>query len=252
MAVVIETHSGWSTGEQHAREQLAALYRAFVHYGWTDLVDTHLSARVPGTENQYLINPYGLMFDEITASSLLKVDFDGNVLAGDYPYNEAGHLIHTAALKVRPEINFVLHSHTRAGIAVSAMKCGLLPLSQHSNVILGTVAYHDYQDVTEAEDECEVLARDLGSNYLMILHNHGFLACGRTAAEAFIYHYYLEMACKVQVDVMASGAEHKVPGEEALAAVMKWGAPGDTPQFGNRHWEAILRRLERTDPDFKS
>jgi ribulose-5-phosphate 4-epimerase/fuculose-1-phosphate aldolase len=252
MATILDTHTGWSTGEQHAREQLAALYRAFVQFGWTDLVDTHISARVPGAEDQYLINPYGLLFEEITASSLLKADFDGNVIEGGHPFNQAGHLIHTAVLKARPDVNFVLHSHTRAGCAVSAMKCGLLPLSQHANSILGTLAYHDYQDVTSAKDECDRLAHDLGEAYLMILHNHGLLACGRTAGEGFYYHYTLEMACKVQVDVLGSGADYMVPGDAALADLKTWGQPMPGKPTGQRHWDAILRRLERTDPDFKT
>ncbi len=150
--------------EQQVREDLAALYRLFVRYGWTDLIYTHLAAKVPGEPENYLINPYGLMFEEITASNLLKVSYDGVVIEGDYPLNDAGHLIHTAVLRTRPEINFTLHSHTRAGMAVSAMSCGLLPLTQHANLVMGTLCYHDYQVVTEAQDECALLAASLGRN----------------------------------------------------------------------------------------
>ena len=148
--------STMSEAEWQTRVDLAALYRLFIKYGWTDLIYTHISARVPGEKGNYLINPYGMFFDEITASSLIKADYDGNVI--DPPggeYNQAGHLIHTAVLKARPEINFVLHTHSRAGAAVSAMKCGLLPLSQHSNIVLEQVAYHDYAQVTNDDEECE-------------------------------------------------------------------------------------------------
>ncbi len=252
MAIILESETRFASGERHAREQLAALYRVFVHFGWTDLTDTHISARVPGMQDQYLINPYGYLFEEITASSLLKVDFEGNVLSGDHPYNSAGHLIHTAVLKARPEIDFVLHSHTRAGIAVSAMKDGLLPISQHANAVLGTLNYHDYHDVTAENAACEMMARDLGDAYCLVLRNHGLLTCGRSAHEAFAYHYFLEMACKVQVDVMRSGAEIVTPGPGAIEDVREWGRPGEAPGWGGVHWSALLRRLERTDPDYKT
>ena len=239
------------TEEYGARRDLAALYRLFVHFGWTDLIDTHISARMPGQSEEYLINPYGLMFDEITASSLLHMNFEGQVVTGDAEPNDAGHLIHSAVLKARPEINFVLHSHTRAGCAVSAMKDGLLPLSQHANLVRGTVSYHDYQVVTRADDECELLARDLGPNYLMILRNHGLLACGRTAAEAFFYHYFLEMACKIQVDVLSSGVETVMPPANAVEELERLGAPGDETK-GELRWPALMRMLDRTQPDYKN
>lgn len=243
--------SGRSEAEQETRVDLAALYRLFVKYGWTDLIYTHISARVPGEEGSYLINPYGLYFDEINASSLIKADYDGNVLdpkGGEY--NQAGHLIHTAILKARPEINFVLHTHSRAGTAVSAMKCGLLPLSQHSNIILDQVAYHDYAQVTSDEEECERLGRDLGDKYIMLMRNHGLLACGRTAAEAFHFLYYMEMSCKIQVDVLAAGKDFVVPDADALESLAKFGAPGDEPK-GARAWPGLLRGLDRTDPSFR-
>ncbi len=246
----VSNKSGDAAAEWRVRVDLAALYRLFAHYGWTDLIYTHITARVPGEAGCYLINPYGLMFDEVTASSLLKVDYEGRVLSGAESYNEAGHLIHTAVLKARPEIDFVLHSHTRAGIAVSAMAGGLRPLSQHAMGVLGQVAYHPYQDVTSAADECAKLAQDLGDKPLMILHNHGLLACGRTAAEAFCYHYDLEMACKVQVDILQSGAETVQPPASVVEGLEAWGAPGPEPR-GTREWAALLRLLERKDPSFK-
>lgn len=239
-----------SDSEYQARVDLAALYRLFAHYGWTDLIYTHISARVPGEPNHYLINPYGLLFEEINASVLIKVDFEGNVIAGDFPYNEAGHLIHTAVLKARPEINYVLHSHTRAGAAVSAMKRGLLPISQHANLISATLAYHEYMSITTNHVECEYLARDLGSNYLMIMHNHGLLSCGRTAAEAFWYLYYLETACKIQVDVLKSGEESIIPDKQAIDDLQQEGSPGDEP-LGEQEWPALIRLLGRKDPSYR-
>lgn len=243
--------SSRSEAEWETRVDLAALYRLFVKYGWTDLIYTHISARVPGEEGNYLINPYGLFFDEINASSLVKADYDGNVLDPvDAEFNQAGHLIHTAVLKARPDINFVLHTHSRAGTAVSAMECGLLPLSQHSNLIMDQVAYHDYAQVTSDEDECERLGSDLGDKYVMVLRNHGMLACGRTAAEAFHFLYYMEMSCKIQVDVLAAGKDYIVPDAAARESLAKYGTPGELPQ-GQRAWPGLVRGLDRQDPSYR-
>jgi ribulose-5-phosphate 4-epimerase/fuculose-1-phosphate aldolase len=236
--------------EQQARVNLAALYRLFVHYGWTDLTYTHIAARVPGEAGCYLINPYGLLFEEITASSLNKVEFSGRVVSGQHPYNKAGHLIHTSVLQARPEINYVIHSHTRAGAAVSAMKCGLLPLSQHANVIRGILAYHPYAVADEGPEECERLVADLGGNYLVILHNHGLLACGRSAGEAFLNHYFLEMACEIQVDVLRSGESWIAPDDSVLEELAAWGRPRPKP-WGDKQWAAMLRLLDRKDSSFR-
>jgi ribulose-5-phosphate 4-epimerase/fuculose-1-phosphate aldolase len=240
-----------SEDEWHRRVDLAALYRLFVHFGWTDLIYTHISARVPGEPDHYLINPYGLMFDEIKASSLIKVDFDGNVVDDSgHEYNEAGHLIHTAVLKARSDVDFVLHTHSRAGTAVSAMKCGVLPISQHANIILGTIAYHEYAQVTADQEECDRLGRDLGDKFLMVLHNHGLLACGRTAAEAFHYLYYLEMSCKIQIDVLTAGTEYLTPSDAVVRGLSEYGRPGEAPS-GTRAWAPLLRMLDRKDPSFR-
>ena len=255
MAVSALSRASRFTEEEWAvRVDLAACYRLFVRYGWTDLIYTHLSARVPGSADQYLINPYGLMFDEITASSLLRVDFDGNVLAGDYPYNAAGHAIHSAVLKARPDVNAVLHSHTRAGMAVSAMDCGLLPLSQQANEIMAHVRRHPYDVATDNESECRRLGEDLGDGYALILENHGLLTAGRTMGEAFLFHYTLENACKVQVDVLASGRKPVVPDEATLRKLADYGrVPDDGPSRQARTaWPALLRMLERIDPSYRS
>ncbi len=241
-----------SEEEWQLRVDLAACYRAFVHYGWTDSIFTHLSARVPGYPEQYLINPYGLLFHEIRASNLIKVDFEGNVIDGDFPYNEAGHAIHTAILKSRPDINVALHSHTRAGMAVSCMRCGLLPLTQQANEVRDLVCYHPYGIAIENSDECERLGHDLGNKWIMIMHNHGLLAAGRSVAEAFYHLYTVENACKVQVDVLASGKEYVTPTAEVVDELAEYGrAWAEEPEHVGRVWNAVRRLLEQKDPSFQ-
>ncbi|MFV2031093.1 MAG: class II aldolase/adducin family protein [Gammaproteobacteria bacterium] len=235
------------------RQDLAACYRLFVHFGWTDIIFTHLSARVPGQSDQYVINPYGMLFPEVTASNLIKVDFDGKVLAGDYPFNEAGHSIHTAVLKARPDVNAALHSHTRAGMAVSAMECGLLPLTQQANEVGGIVCYHKYGIATDNEDECRKLGEDMGDKVLMIMHNHGLLSTGRTIAEAFYYLYTLENACKVQVDVLASGVKTLQPEASVIKELNDYNTPpaGGPGDYVTRSWEALIRMLDQKDLSFR-
>ena len=245
-----------STSEWDARVDLAALYRLAVHYGWTDLTSTHISARIPDSPDQYLLNTHDMMFDEITASNLSKLGFEtGQIVdtsgSDTHIINLAGHIIHSSVLAARPDINFVIHSHTRAGIAVSAMPGGLRPLSQHAGFVLGTLTSHPYQDSTAVEDEGALLARDLGSNFLMLLENHGLLAVGRTAAEAFTYHYYLEMACKVQVDILSSVENPIEIPADALKALHDWGAPENGPQ-GEHQWGALMRMLDRIAPEFRT
>ena len=231
--------------EWQVRCDLAALHRLYVHFGWTDLIYTHLTARVPGNPDHYFIKPDDLMMDEVTASSLLKMDMDGNLVEGDGPPNEAGHLIHSAVHLARPDISWAAHTHSRAGAAVSCMEDGLLPLSQHANMVIPTVAYHDYQDVTSAEDECAALARDIGDKFLMLMRNHGILAVGRSAAECFYWLYYLEMACKIQVDVLASGQKMVLASDEVVQGLFEdSGAPAREPS-GTRVWPSMLRMLER-------
>lgn len=242
-----------SQEEWQLRVELAACYRLFVRYGWTDLIFTHLSARVPGTEGQYLINPYGLLFDEITASSLLKVDFDGNVISGEHPYNSAGHAIHSAVLKSRPDINVALHSHTRAGMTVSTMKCGLLPLTQQANEVMANVAYHDYDLSVATDEECQHIGKDLADKFAMIMHNHGLITCGRTVGEAFYLMYTLENACKVQVDALGSGQELIMPKESAAKAMSMYGKVKDQPSnSATMGWAAALRSLDAVDQSYKN
>ncbi len=236
--------------EATARHDLAALYRLAHHYGWTDLTSTHISARLPQDPGHYLFNSHDVLFDEICASGLVRMSFDGESDQPDRLINEAGHIIHSSVLLARPEINYVIHSHTRAGIAVSTMPQGLMPLSQHAGFVLGTLATHPYQDSTAVANEGELLARDLGDRYTMLLQNHGLLAVGRTAGEAFYYHYMLEMACKIQVDALAGGAAPIEIEPDALQALLDWGSPSRGIQ-GEAQWQAALRLLERTQADYR-
>lgn len=240
-----------SDAEWSRRVELAALFRLSAHFGWSDLTSTHISARLSEQPGRYLLNSYDLMFEEITASNLSILDFDGCLHSKGHVLNEAGHIIHSGILKARPEVNFVIHSHTRAGIAVSAMPGGLQPLSQHAGFVRGTLASHGYQDSTAVADEGALLAADLGNNFAMLLENHGLLVVGRTPAEAFIYHYYLEMACKIQVDILAGHDRPIRIGDDSMAALADWGSPHGEPQ-GETQWSALLRMLERNQPDYRS
>ena len=241
-----------SKEEWEMRVDLAAAYQLGAIFKWTDLIYTHFSARVPGTED-FLLNPYGLMFDEITASSLVKVDWDGNVL--DDPLgmgvNEAGFVIHSCMHRARPEINCVIHTHTRAGVAVSAMKCGLLPISQHSMMVHEDITYHDYEGIALYKEEQARMAADLGkTSRAMILRNHGLLTAGQTVAEAFFLLYYLEQACRIQVDAMAGGTKLALPPgpvTEAMGAQYRGSQSGEAAFL----WKALLRKLDRIDPSFR-
>lgn len=237
------------TTEQEARQQLAALYRMCHLYGWTDLTSTHISTRIPGRDDAYLMNAHDQLFQEITASSLCEISFDGRMLSQGWVLNQAGHEIHSVVLQGRPEVNFVLHTHTRAGIAVSAMPQGLLPISQHTGFVLGTLATHPFQDSTVVADEAAALAKDLGQNYAMLLQNHGLLTLGRTAAEVFMYHYHLEAACKIQVDVLAATDNPILIEPMAMSQLSQWGDPENGPH-GGQVWPALLRRLAREHPDY--
>ena len=246
--------SQYSEDEWNLRVQLAACYRAFVHYGWTDSIFTHLSARVPDQPQHYLINPYGLLFHEICASNLIKVDFDGNLVDGDYPYNEAGHAIHSAMLKARPDVNVALHSHTRAGMAVSCMACGLLPLTQQANEIRDLLCYHEYGIARSDSEECKRLGRDMADKWIMIMRNHGLLTVGRNVAEAFYYLYTVENACKVQVDVLATGQDFVVPATEVIDELARDGRQRSTSNLEHvdMAWNAVLRLLDQRDSSFRN
>jgi ribulose-5-phosphate 4-epimerase/fuculose-1-phosphate aldolase len=196
-----------SEAEWKTRTDLAAAYQLAVVYGWTDMILTHFSARVPDAENQFLLNAYGLMFDEVTASNLVKIDHKGNILEDvtGFGVNQAGFVIHGCVHEARPEANCVLHTHTRAGIAVAASTEGLLPLSQHSARLVGEVTYHEYEGIALDMDERERLAHNLGpASRCMVLRNHGLLTLGRTVREAFNLMYNLEQSCRIQLDALAA------------------------------------------------
>ncbi len=197
-----------SAEEWALRVDLAAAYRLVALYGWSDLVFTHISARVPGPEHHFLINPYGLMFDEITASSLVKVDQACNKLIDSpFPVNPAGFTIHSCIHDARPDVGCVLHTHSRAGVAVSAQRCGVLPISQQSTFVLASLAYHDYEGVALRDDEKPRLVNDLGERNFLMLRNHGLLTVGKTIADAFLSMYTFENTCPIQVRAMSGGGE---------------------------------------------
>ena len=208
-----------SEQEWQMRLDLAACYRLVDAYGMSDLIYNHITARVPGTDH-LLINLYGLLYKEITASSLVKIDVEGRIIAKpdtDYGINVSGYVIHGAIHKARADVACVLHTHTRAGMAVSAMKCGLLPMSQTSIRFVGHIGYHDYEGPAIDLDERERLVHDLGPHDAMIMRNHGLLTCGATVQQAFNTMYQLEMSCRAQVEAMAAGAGLTMPGENVLA-----------------------------------
>src|SRR3984885_12906356 len=202
-----EVRSEMTDAEWGQRVNLAACYRLIAHYGWDDLVDTHISARVPGPEHHFLINPYGLMFDEITASSLVKIDLDGHkVSASPYEVNPAGFNIHSAVHAAREDALCVMHTHSVNGAAVSAQEAGLLPLSQQSMLVLASLGYHNYEGIALNEDEKPRLVQDLGSNSYLMLRNHGLLTVGASPADAFVAMYFFEAACMIQVRAQSGGA----------------------------------------------
>jgi ribulose-5-phosphate 4-epimerase/fuculose-1-phosphate aldolase len=241
-----------SAEEWQLRVDLAAAYRLVAAYGMSDLVFTHISARIPGPEHHFLINPYGLMFDEITASSLVRIDQACNkISASAFPVNPAGFTIHSALHQARPDIGCVLHTHTRAGIAVSSQKHGVLPISQQATFVLSSLAYHSYEGVALREEEKERLQTDLGQETYLMLRNHGLLTVGKTVADAFLSMYTFENTCRIQIDALAGGqALVEVDAQilQGMGPVMKAVTAG---QGSMLVWPALLRKLERMDPGYK-
>lgn len=239
-----------SPEEWQARVDLAAAYRLVAHFGWDDLIFTHLSARVPGEGHHFLINPYGLMFHEITASSLVKVDSDGNIVSDNgYRINPAGFTIHSAIHMAREDAGSVMHLHNHAGTAVSAQKEGLLPITQTAMLVYPRIAYHDYEGVALDLDERERLVRDLGDKDIMILRNHGTLTLGKSVAEAFTLMYFLENACEKQIRAQAGGALN-FPSQQAIDTTHKQSAM--LPRVAPLVWPGLIRLLENKDPGYRS
>ncbi|KJH83946.1 aldolase [Pseudomonas fluorescens] len=244
-----------TAAEWQTRVDLAACYRLVALHGWDDLIFTHISAKVPGTQ-EFLINPYGLMFHEISASSLVKIDQAGNKLM-DSPYeiNPAGFTIHSAVHEVRHDVECVLHTHTAAGVAVSAQKQGVLPISQQSLFVLSSLAYHPYEGVALNPEEKARLQADLGENNFLMLHNHGLLTCGGTIADTFLMMFIFQRACEIQVLAQTGGAEliaiepQVLAGARAMVAGVTRSAQG---MGGALAWPALLRKLDLQDPSYKS
>jgi len=247
-----EHPAGMSELEWRTRVDLAACYRLVAMYGMSDLIFTHISARLPDEQGKevFLINPYGMLFDEMTASSLVKVDIDGNSLSEtEHPVNRAGFVIHSTLHAARPDVRCVLHAHTRAGVAVSAQPEGLLPISQQSTLILGELAYHDYEGLAVHDDERQRLCDDLGDANYFMLRNHGLLTVGPSIAHAFLGMYLFDSACQIQIAAQAGGAPRQVT-QKVLN-----GVPEALAKMGTAHpallaWPALLRRLDRLSPGY--
>jgi ribulose-5-phosphate 4-epimerase/fuculose-1-phosphate aldolase len=243
-----------SPEEWAVRVDLAAAYRACALFGWEDLVFTHISMRIPGAEDQFLINPYGVFFDEISASSLVKIDLDGNKIEDSpFPVNAAGFIIHSAIHEARHDAKCVLHTHTLNGVAVAAQHAGLLPLSQHSMSVLASLGYHDYEGPALNADEKPRLVAGLGTASHLILRNHGLLTVGETVADAFVRMYYLETSCAIQVRAQAGGGDLIHIGKEILetayGAMQQGGGAGS--KASRLVWPGILRKLDRIDASFR-
>lgn len=238
-----------SAEEWQARVDLAALYRLVAMHGWDDLIYTHISARIPGPEHHFLINPYGMLFEEITASSLVKIDLDGAILQETaYFINPAGFTIHSAIHAAREDARFVMHLHSDHGAGVAAQAEGLLPLSQHALIVLPRLAYHDYEGIALNHDERERLVADIGDKTLMLLRNHGTMAVGDSAAECWIGMYFLERACAIQVQAMSAGRENLLLAPEASRTEVR----NQTARGigGALAWPGCLRKLDRELPGY--
>jgi ribulose-5-phosphate 4-epimerase/fuculose-1-phosphate aldolase len=241
-----------SAEEWRLRCDLAACYRLVALYAWTDLVFTHISARLPGVDHQFLINPYGLLFEEVTASSLIRVDQAGNKL-NDSPFsvNPAGFVIHSAVHAAREDVYCVLHTHTRAGVAVSAQKGGVLPISQQSTFVLSSLGYHNYEGVALRDEEKPRLQADLGTANFLMLRNHGLLTVGRTVADAFLAMYIFEATCQIQLAAQGGGelitVDPKILDGAAAAASRQTDGMG-----GGFIWPALIRKLDRIDGTYRT
>ena len=249
--LTVEVRSSVEAAEWQRRVDLAACYRLVAMFGWDDLIFTHISARVPGPEHHFLINPYGMMFSEITASSLVKVDLEGHkVLDSPHDINPAGFVIHSAVHAARDDAECVLHVHSVNGVAVSAQEQGVLPLSQHSIFVLSSLAYHDYEGVALDDDEKPRLVRDLGNKRFLMLRNHGLLTVGRSVAEAFVAMYFFESTCMIQIRAQGGGQRLRhIDAAIIEAAPAQW--ENVTRGAGaSLAWPALLRKLNQSDPSY--
>ncbi|MGP3655880.1 class II aldolase/adducin family protein [Burkholderia gladioli] len=251
-AIVSARRSDISPEEWEMRVNLAACYRLTALFGWDDLIFTHISARVPGPEHHFLINPYGMGFEEMTASSLVKVDLDGRKVS-DSPYeiNPAGFVIHSAVHAAREDAHCVMHVHSINGTAVSAQEDGLLPLTQHSLIVLRSLGYHDYEGIALEDEEKPRLVADLGRHTHLMLRNHGLLTVGASPAEAFVAMYFFEAACMMQVRAQAGGGKLRTIGQAILDGITRQMAAVTTNQGpGTLVWPSLLRKLDRHNPGY--
>ncbi|HEY4253407.1 MAG TPA: class II aldolase/adducin family protein [Roseomonas sp.] len=242
-----------SSEEWKARQDLAACYRPVALWDMTDMIANHISVRVPGTDDQFLINAYGLLYEEITASSLVKIDLGGNIVWKpdfDYGVNRAGFVIHSAIHRHRHDADCVIHTHTPVGMAVSAMECGFLPMTQTS-MRFSKVAYHDFRGVVVDLAEQEELVKNLGDADLMVLRNHGLLVCGPSVPEAFSNIYRAELACKAQVLAMAANTKVILPAQDIIEHTNHLYKPTTRRPFGKLEWPALMRKLDRTDTSWR-
>jgi ribulose-5-phosphate 4-epimerase/fuculose-1-phosphate aldolase len=247
-----------SPEEWDARVNLAACYRLMDHYEMTDHISNHISVRVPGAHGEFLINPYGLLYNQMTASCLMKLDFDGNVLFNPtegYAHNESGYIIHSAIHAARPEVDCVIHAHTLSGMAVSAMECGLIPIAQLSMRYAKGVSYHDYESIVHP-DEKAVLVGELGDNDVMVLRNHGLLTCGKTIPEAFHNMFWLKRACDLQVMALSCNTKLIRPSDAVIEKTWQAYQPGgrrhNQQRRGLLEWPSLLHELDRIDPSFRT
>jgi ribulose-5-phosphate 4-epimerase/fuculose-1-phosphate aldolase len=252
-AKIASLKSKVSPEEWRMRVDVAACYRLVALFGMNDLVYNHISGRVPGEEGHFLINPYGFAYEEVTASSLVKIDFDGKVVLDSGTgcgINLAGFVIHSAIHKARHDVDCVIHTHSVAGMAVSALKCGLLPLTQNA-MFFGKLGYHDYESVAIDLDEQKRLVRDLGDGAAMVLRNHGLLVAGSTVCDAFVTLHWLEKACQAQLAAMACNTELNLPSPKVVELTNERYVPGQRRNITELEWPAMLRMLDRRDPSYR-
>lgn len=243
-----------SKEEWQTRVDLAACYRLMHEFGMVEMIANHISARVPGTTNEFLINPYGMLYEELTASSMVKIDVEGNILfnATDYGINQAGYVIHSAIHGARHDVECIIHTHTLPGMAVSSMKCGLMPIAQTSLRWAKGVSYHAYEGIALNLEERERLVKDLGDTDAMILKNHGLLTCAPSIPECFNNMYRLERACQLQVMTLSCNTEIELPPQEVVNEAWRLFQPGVRRRFGLLEWPALLRKLDRIDTSYKN
>ena len=250
--MVNEIRESVSPEEWQTRVDLAALYRLVALYGWDDLVFTHISARVPGEDNHFLLNPYGLLFEEIRASDLVKIDLEGNIVSKTQHFvNAAGFTIHSAVHGNGQHNHAVIHTHSNDGVAVSAQEHGLLPISQTAMVIRNECAYHDYEGIALNHDERERLLDDLGDKHCMILKNHGLLATGATCADAWLRLFFLERACTMQIKALSGGSKLNMVPDNVVELVTDQGQMASEQGIGNLAWPALMRKLDKIDVSYK-